>query len=380
MTLEYKATPAEFKAQGDQGEYEGHFAVFGNKDDGGDISHPGMFTKTLLERGKRVKVFYAHDWYKLIGPPPSMLAEDAIGLYAKGRLTISQEGSRGSFWADEAWALMKDGALAEGSFGYETVKADYDNLENTRHLREVKLFEISPVPLGMNALTQLRAIKAYLDGRPPGESLHAALGERFSHFALGAGLTKGAIAPHNSPKADEDAAWDGAAVVRGLEGARQLRLVHAWVDQDGDPEAKSSYKLPHHLPDGRVVLKGVQAAGGAVMGARTPLAIPEGDMAGVKRHLAGHYHQFDRTAPWEEEAQLEAYLETLDAITHEIKAGRVLSAASVEKARAALTALQGALEALNALLASAEPNEQAHSAMLRRRLRAARMALSSLHA
>lgn len=154
--MEYKIFGAEFKAQGDRGEYEGYFSIFGNVDDGGDVIHKGAFTKTLQERARRVKVFYAHDWSKLIGPPPEVLTEDEKGLYAKGRLTLD------SFWGREVWALMKDGALTEGSIGYEAVKAEPGEVDGqrVRHIREVKLYEISPVPLGMNALTELRAVKS----------------------------------------------------------------------------------------------------------------------------------------------------------------------------------------------------------------------------
>ncbi len=303
--MEYKATAAAFKALGDKGEYEGHFAIFGNVDDGGDVVHPGAFAKTITERARRIKVFYAHDWQKLIGPPPEVLHEDATGLYAKGRLTLD------SFWGREAWALMRDGALTEGSIGYEPIKWDYEEIQREgsvlpiRHLREVKLFEISPVPLGMNPLTQIQAVKLGI--------LHAA---------------KSAIPPHETPKADIDMPWNAADVLRACEGARQLRLVHAWVDPDGDPDAKSSYKLPHHLPDGRVVWRGVAACGAVLMGSRGGVDIPEADVPGVKRHLARHYAQFERTPPWEESAGLDAYLETLEAVTRELKEGRVLSAAN----------------------------------------------------
>lgn len=161
MAMEYKTFSAEFKADGDKGEYEGHFSVIGNVDDGGDKIHAGAFEKTIAENGRRVKVFYAHDWQKLIGPAPTVLTEDRIGLYAKGRLTLD------SFWGKEVWALMKDGALNEGSIGYGAVKFDYEQAGQAmiRNLREVKLFEISPVPLGMNPLTDLSAIKA-LFGSP----------------------------------------------------------------------------------------------------------------------------------------------------------------------------------------------------------------------
>lgn len=154
--MDYKIFGAEFKAAGDRGEYEGYFSIFGNVDDGLDVVHKGAFVKTINERARRVKVFYAHDWSKLIGPPPEVLAEDERGLYARGRLTLD------SFWGREVWALMKDGALTEGSIGYEAVKFDFEDLDGkqVRHIREVKLYEISPVPLGMNALTELRAVKS----------------------------------------------------------------------------------------------------------------------------------------------------------------------------------------------------------------------------
>lgn len=169
--MEYKSFASEFKAL-DEGVYEGHFAVFGNVDEGRDVIHQGAFTKTLQERAGRVKVFYAHDWDKLLGPPPDTLLEDEVGLLARGRLTLD------SFWGREVWALMRDGALTEGSIGYQAIKYDFEDQGDgsdwpVRHLREVKLFEISPVPLGMNPLTSVRAVKtAVAQGAlPPGQTL-----------------------------------------------------------------------------------------------------------------------------------------------------------------------------------------------------------------
>jgi len=153
--MEYKAVGLEVKADGDEGIYEGYFAIFENVDDGFDIMHQGAFARTLEKRANRVKVFYAHDWDKLIGPPPTELREDEKGLFARGKLSL------GTFWGKEVWALMKDGALTEGSIGYRA--KDYEYGENgLRHLYAVDLYEISPVPLGMNPLTELRAIKSAL--------------------------------------------------------------------------------------------------------------------------------------------------------------------------------------------------------------------------
>jgi len=345
MEMEIKACPIEVKAMGEAGEYEGYFSVFRNVDDGGDSIEPGAFSKTISERGNRVQVLYAHDWSRLIGPPPAVLREDEFGLYAKGRFTLE------SFWGREAWALMRDGALKEGSFGYEAVKYDYDDDGNIRHLREVKLYEISPVPLGMNAMTEVRLIKAAL-----------------------VAAAKRAIPPHTSKMAPVGEEWDSAAALQDASGARQLRLAHAWVDDEGDPDAKSSYKLPHHLADGRVVWRGVAAAGAALMGSRGGVGIPEGDVAGVRRHLARHYEQFEKTPPWEESAGLDTYLETLEAITAELQGGRALCGASKESIRGALGAMQGALEALSELAAS-EPQKATGRDVLVRRLRAAEFAL-----
>lgn len=172
-TMDYKGLPSEFKAlNGEEGVYEGHFSVTGNVDDGNDVIEPGAFKKTIRERGSRIKVLMAHDWSKIIGPPPDVLREDATGLYAKGRLTLA------SMWGREAWELMKDGAMTEASIGYQAIKSEYRDADGervegdewdlmwrddlVRHIKEIKLYEISPVPLGMNALANVRAVKAAL--------------------------------------------------------------------------------------------------------------------------------------------------------------------------------------------------------------------------
>lgn len=169
-TLEFRPVGAEFKAGARDGEYEGYFSVFDNIDDGLDIIRPGAFSKTIQERGKRIKVLHGHDWSKLVGPAPDILQEDSKGLYARGRLTL------GSFWGRETWELVKDGALNEGSIGYMTVPGKTNWMDSgIREIFEVKLYEISFVPLGMNPLTEVQAAKALLAGRPDATRLLQAL-------------------------------------------------------------------------------------------------------------------------------------------------------------------------------------------------------------
>lgn len=155
--MELKSIATEIKAADEEGVFEGYFSVFGNVDDGGDVVEKGCWAKTLMESKERVKVFYAHDPSKVIAPTPEVLQEDSFGLYAKGRLILD------SFWGKEVWALIKENAINEGSIGYRAIKYDFDE-DNYRHLREAKLYEISPVPLGMNALTAIRAAKSAIAG------------------------------------------------------------------------------------------------------------------------------------------------------------------------------------------------------------------------
>lgn len=166
LSLCYKSAPSEFKADAkDDGLYEGYFAVFNNIDDGGDVIEPGAFTKSIAERGpdsgrNRIKVAYFHrsgltkELPMIVGAPPEVLSEDSHGLYAKGRLVLGTQAGR------EVWELMKAGALNEGSIGYETIAARTRFEQGVRYLAELKLWELSFVPFGMNPATHLQAVKS----------------------------------------------------------------------------------------------------------------------------------------------------------------------------------------------------------------------------
>jgi hypothetical protein len=108
-------------------------------------------------------------------------------------------------------------------------------------------------------------------------------------------LIAAATPVHTSDKAPMDLPWEAGEVMRRVEREDTLHLIHAWRDTDGDPQLKSSYKLPHHDEHGRVVWRGVVAAMSRLMQARTQ--IPEADRRDVYNHLAAHYHQFGEEPP-----------------------------------------------------------------------------------
>lgn len=93
--------------------------------------------------------------------------------------------------------------------------------------------------------------------------------------------------PVHHTKTNTEAPWDGgAAVSRAPSKASVLAYMHAWRDSNGDPDLKSSYKLPHHEPrtGGAAVIAGVNNA----LARLSSTKIPASDKAGVKAHLEAH--------------------------------------------------------------------------------------------
>jgi uncharacterized protein len=122
--------------------FEGYASVFRNVDSYGDIVEPGAFAKTIQERGDKVKVLWQHDPYTPIGKAVE-LHEDNHGLYVKAQIFDTAAGR-------DAMTLIKGGVIDELSIGYRTVKDEWDNEKGVRRLKELQLFEFSPVTFAAN--------------------------------------------------------------------------------------------------------------------------------------------------------------------------------------------------------------------------------------
>ena len=247
----------------EEGIFEGYAAVFGNVDEGGDVIVPGAFSKTLQERGNRIKITWQHDWREPIGKPLE-LREDEHGLYIKGKLTLDTQRGR------EALALMRDGVIDELSIGYDAIKSEYVKRDGrtVRELREIRLYEISPVTVAMNEEARIMNVKA-------------------------------AIPYKRTPLAPEDTPWDAAREVAEAD-IDDLKVMCAIVQGDG--ERKQDYKLPHHKAAAphACVWRGVAACAAVLMGARGGVQASPEEIAGAKRHIARHYEDFDKgEPPWE---------------------------------------------------------------------------------
>jgi len=137
--------------------FSGYASVFGQVDQGRDIVVRGAFSDSLAkwrDKGKLPKMFYHHDTRRTIGRWTEM-KEDDYGLFVAGRLT---EGVQD---ADEAYALLKDGAIDGLSIGYRTLEDTYDRDMEIRKLEKVDLMEVSIVSLPMLESAEVTGVKSF---------------------------------------------------------------------------------------------------------------------------------------------------------------------------------------------------------------------------
>lgn len=160
-----------------QGVVEGYAAVFGNVDDGDDIIDPGAFTKTIAENGGRIKMGWQHEApfgvttyisevpREALPPPVLERAAGATGgLYVRGQADMTSEDQ-------DRLKRLASGSVDELSIGYEAIKASFEQAGSKyiRRLKEVRLFEWSPVWMAMNQAAVITGVK----GRDVDEKMDA---------------------------------------------------------------------------------------------------------------------------------------------------------------------------------------------------------------
>jgi len=126
----------------------------------------------------------------------------------------------------------------------------------------------------------------------------------------------GAIPYQDTGVVDEP--WDAGkeqGAISNDAGAATLRKMYTWVDASGDPNAKASYKLPHHKVSGGTVgpanVNGVRAA--LSRAPQGPTQIPAKDVPAIQAHLNRHLSKFKNKSEAEqlgEEAYAVAFVMT----------------------------------------------------------------------
>lgn len=135
------------------GRFEGYAALFGRVDLGRDLILPGAFAHSLAERGTGgVRLLFQHDPAEPIGTW-TRLAEDSVGLYVQGQLTLDVARAR------EVLALMRAGAIDGLSIGFRAVEGRTDPRTRVRRLSRIDLWEVSVVTFPMQPDARIATVK-----------------------------------------------------------------------------------------------------------------------------------------------------------------------------------------------------------------------------
>ncbi|MER7002215.1 hypothetical protein ABT297_04090 [Dactylosporangium sp. NPDC000555] len=247
------------------------FCTFGVVDHDGDVVYKGA-----IEDGKEVVISaYNHaSW----GPGAIPVGKGVI------RIAGNEAVLDGEFFMDttpgqETFNTLKRlGRLAEYSWGFDVLDGT-PNQHGGRDLKSVDVHEVSPVLKGASIGTRTLAMK-----------------DRTA--AASAGARRRAIPVHETTIVSRP--WDSAGMEKALDTDRpsDLRSVYAWVDPNGDPEVKASYRFPHHHgvkgpANLRACLGGIAVINGARGGTNLSLA----DRKAIYEHLAAHVRDADHEPP-----------------------------------------------------------------------------------
>jgi len=138
----------------EEGILEGYGSTFNDIPDAyGDVIDSGAFTKTLKENSDNIVSLFNHSIMEPIGKPEAI--EDSKGLQTKIKLV------KGVQRADETLLLAKAGVIKKFSIGFDTIKSEL--VKGIRHLKEIKLYDISPVIFAANPSAEITAVKSELD-------------------------------------------------------------------------------------------------------------------------------------------------------------------------------------------------------------------------
>ena len=259
-----------------EGIVEAFTNTMGVVDADGDIVEPTAFNASIADN-LPIPVLSGHDQGKLVGKvvfaQPRLIEGDEYRLFTRMVMNMDTEAGR------DAFSNVAGDFVREWSVGFNIPKESDVSQEGSdvstvvRRIANLDWVEVSSVIRGSSPSTETVAAKS----SPVTEE-------------------KGAIPSHLTAWVED--AWDGNLMRGRIKGgAAVLRAAHAWVDPDGDPELKSSYKyLHHHIGrNGRGGAANVRAITTALanLNARRT-SIPENDRRGVYNHLARHLREAGR--------------------------------------------------------------------------------------
>jgi len=160
--LEYRTFGLdEVRAVADNNTLVGHAAVFNTLVDLGyfrELIAPGAFAKTLADHAD-VKALFNHEANNILGRTKSgtlKLAEDATGLLSEINMPDTNLGR-------DLMVSVKRGDIDQMSFAFQAIQEEWNESDPNnpiRTLKEVKLFDVSPVTYPAYPTTDVSAKSA----------------------------------------------------------------------------------------------------------------------------------------------------------------------------------------------------------------------------
>jgi HK97 family phage prohead protease len=156
MNNESKNIDIELKD--DSGQVEAVFSLFNSLDSDGDVVVPGAVKSGF--KNNQVPMVWSHKWDMPIGK--GIISQDDDKAVFKGEFFMDTESGK------EAYNLVKNmGDMQQWSFGYKVNDSEFSKTKdndgddtNARYLKDLTVYEVSPVLVGANQDTYTLAIKS----------------------------------------------------------------------------------------------------------------------------------------------------------------------------------------------------------------------------
>ena len=155
MNNESKNIDIELKDE--SGQVEAVFSLFNSLDSDGDVVVPGAVKSGF--KNDQVPMVWSHKWDMPIGK--GTISQDDDKAVFKGEFFMDTESGK------EAYNLVKNmGDMQQWSFGYKVNDSEFEKFKdsegttNARYLKDLTVYEVSPVLVGANQDTYTLAIKS----------------------------------------------------------------------------------------------------------------------------------------------------------------------------------------------------------------------------
>ncbi len=145
----------ELKSLDAKGKFAGYASVFDVVDSQKDVIIRGAFAQTLKGRVSEIKMLWQHQQSEPIGVFTQMF-EDGRGLFVEGKLLLTVAR------AQEAYSLLKEGAISGLSIGYSPIKYRIHERTGVRIISKVDLWEVSLVTFPANEAAKITVVKGDL--------------------------------------------------------------------------------------------------------------------------------------------------------------------------------------------------------------------------